>query len=246
MPGWVLYRSLFTVFRNQYKFRKRSKVLGNDVVLEDRIFRYSIMDLVSVARKRLMDAQSTMFDTDGNLIYTEKHIPGLGKNFLTENSRKSAIEAYGLFLEYYALMGLLQKLKADNGRSITSIEKEIREAVPITGEEDFAFTGLSTSHGDQNSSKEWEHQKYILRGIIDSTTDKEPIVPKLLSSLVSIATTIIDMVKSSKSRDDVRGRKIIPMYEHAHIPAGDTKVVRLVTEEMELLQKEAQKFLVSD
>ena len=43
-------------------------------------------------------------------VYTDRHIDGLGKNFLVESNRRGAVESYHFFIRYYALRGLKDRL----------------------------------------------------------------------------------------------------------------------------------------
>ncbi|MCK4506247.1 MAG: hypothetical protein KAW14_11565, partial [Candidatus Aegiribacteria sp.] len=63
------------------------------------VFRPDIIEMLIEAEKRLSGI-------DGGELYTEKDIPGLGKNFLTEEHRKKALETYRFHIKYYALSGL--------------------------------------------------------------------------------------------------------------------------------------------
>lgn len=102
IPGWVLSNNLFTIKRNEGKYRKRNKARRSKFDFE--VFRPDIIDLMITARDRLKNV------SDIKEFYLEKDIPGLGKNYLLEENRKKAIEIYTFFIQYYALTGLKRKV----------------------------------------------------------------------------------------------------------------------------------------
>ena len=104
MPGWVLSDNIFTVRRNEGKYKKRNKAKRAKIEFE--VFRPEIVDLMVAARKRLEDVKQK------KEIYTDKDIKGIGKNYMLERSRKAGIEAYTFYIRYYAFMGLKKQLEA--------------------------------------------------------------------------------------------------------------------------------------
>lgn len=102
MPGWVLSDNIFTIRRNEGKYKKRNKARRSQFVFD--VFRPDTVDLMLDARDRLKKAK-------GKKVYTDKHVPGLGKNYMSEQSRKAGVEAYTFYLRYYALMGLKKRLE---------------------------------------------------------------------------------------------------------------------------------------
>ncbi len=129
IPGWVLSDNLFTVRRNEGKFKKRNKAKRTTFNFE--VLRPEIVELMKEARERLQGVKEI------KEFYLEKDIPGLGKNYLMEASRKKAIETYNFFIRYYALMGMLRKLRENMDRNL--LDKE--------------------DHEDQR----WEHERKIIR-----------------------------------------------------------------------------------
>lgn len=102
MPAWVLSDNIFTVKRNEGKYRKRNKARRSEFDFE--VFRPDIMDLVMRARGSLEAVEETKD------FYTDRDIAGLGKNYLREDVRLRAIETYAFYLRYYALSGLKREL----------------------------------------------------------------------------------------------------------------------------------------
>ncbi|MBN1899572.1 MAG: DUF4954 family protein [Spirochaetes bacterium] len=100
MPGWVLNNNIYTIKRNEGKYKKRNK--ARRTKFEFNVFRKDIIDLLLNARERLEGI------TTKKNFYTEKEITGLGKNFLLEENREKAIKAYTFFIRYYVLKGLFR------------------------------------------------------------------------------------------------------------------------------------------
>ncbi len=104
IPAWVLSENLFAVYRNEEKYSLRNRAkhwTGNTDV-----FRPDIIDM-------MIDAEERLSGINGGELYTEKDIPGLGKNFLTEEHRKKALETYRFHILYYALSGLRKESDSD-------------------------------------------------------------------------------------------------------------------------------------
>ncbi|MCK4506709.1 MAG: DUF4954 family protein, partial [Candidatus Aegiribacteria sp.] len=104
MPAWVLSDNLFAVFRNEEKYSSRNRAKHWKGSTE--IFRTDIIEM-------LIDAEKRLSGIDGGELYTEKDIPGLGKNFLTEEHRRKALETYRFHIKYYALSGLRNESDPD-------------------------------------------------------------------------------------------------------------------------------------
>jgi hypothetical protein len=103
-PGWILSDNMFTLLRNEDKFRTRQKP---DAVVEWEVFRPDTMALVLAAR----DALKAVKMVSPDAMYTESEIPGLGKNFIRESARLKAIDTYSFILRWYGLRGLYRKVQ---------------------------------------------------------------------------------------------------------------------------------------
>ncbi len=103
MPGWVLGENIFTIKRNEGKYKSRNKSKRTKVVFE--VFRPEIVDMMIDARARLRGV------TEMKEVYTDRDIKGIGKNYLKERSRASGIEAYDFYIRNYALTGLWRMAK---------------------------------------------------------------------------------------------------------------------------------------
>ncbi len=103
MPGWVLSDNLYTIERNEGKYKKRNKARRSEFTFD--VFRPDIIDLVVQARKTLLNVN------EEKEIYLESDIPGIGKNFITHKNLIKGIEAYSSIIERYCLNGLYLECK---------------------------------------------------------------------------------------------------------------------------------------
>ncbi|ADN01032.1 DUF4954 family protein [Spirochaeta thermophila] len=99
MPGWMLTGNAYGLFRSEEKFRTRNKARRYRPEFE--IFRPRILFLMDRALDRLSSIGSP------RPFYLPEHLPGIGKNYVTEEDRLGALEGYRLFLEYGILRILL-------------------------------------------------------------------------------------------------------------------------------------------
>ena len=193
-PGWVLSHNIYSVRRNEGKYRKRNKARRTAFAFA--VFRPEIIDMMISARDMLKRVDHR------KELYTADDIPGIGKNVLTEQSRKKGIEAYELYIEYYALTRLFDRVTVLQAQRGPVLHDEIYE--------------LSTD------DHEWEHAREVLAGEsynLRSVRDN-------LSRLINILATISTSTLRSKERDDERGRKIIPDYADVNILANDDPFIR--------------------
>lgn len=114
-PGWVLGSSIFTVLRNERKFRTRNKAKRATISTEI-LNRQDIVGLMKQARAALIaanDAKKTLqIPGSGERVFTDRHISGLGKNYLRESARKAGIAAYTSFIQLFALENLLRLVES--------------------------------------------------------------------------------------------------------------------------------------
>ena len=102
IPAWLLTDSLYTLKRNEHKYRERNH--SRRLAIDFRILRPEIYDLMREACRRLeaVDAQKA--------VYTEKDIKGLGKNYLLEEVRGVALRGYRWFLRLAGLRYLYRQV----------------------------------------------------------------------------------------------------------------------------------------
>jgi hypothetical protein len=210
-PGWVLAHNIYMVRRNEGKYKKRNKARRSGFIFE--VFRPDIIDIMRAARNALRKAGYT------TEVYTDRDIAGLGKNFMTEESRKQGITAYDFFIEYYALKRLAEKvdaLLANNERS-----------------------ELFTLYDRRTDDAVWEH----VRGIIVGETYNQRSIQENLSRLMEIQEDIARNTERAKQKDDRRGRKIISDYEQANTRAEDDSFVKETWDETEAFKQHLQKLI---
>ncbi len=101
LPGWILSNNIYAVRRNEMKYLNRNKSSRYSIPYE--VFRPVLIDAMIEARARLTDVS-------GREYYSDEHIEGLGKNYMTEKSRLNAVDAYTFYISYYALENLFEVL----------------------------------------------------------------------------------------------------------------------------------------
>ncbi|KNC82548.1 hypothetical protein SARC_05161 [Sphaeroforma arctica JP610] len=209
-PGWVLSDNIYTIRRNEGKYKKRNKAKRS--TFNFNVFRPDTVDLMLQARKYLEDAKdkARVRNSKGHAIYTDRDIPILGKNYCTESARKSGVHAFTFYSQYYALCGLYKQLT--NGATLVDVL-------------------------DRDSEDEvWLHQRQII--LSEATLEGLDII-ELLERLSRMREAINDDVRISKEKDDVRGKKTIPDYAHAHTAAAQdgfvTETARVTKEQCEAI-----------
>jgi hypothetical protein len=198
-PGWVLSDNIFTIRRNEGKYKSRNKAKRTQFVFD--VFRPDVVDLMLSARKRLAEG------VQKKEIYTDRDIKGLGKNYLLEANRVSAVETYTFYIRYYALLGLMKQLES---------------------EPNWAATVLTT----KTKHPQWEHERAILVGEFGADAKATDLLASLGEAVEQIAVD----TQVSKEKDDSRGARIIDDYPHAHKPAAEDKFVKQTWTETRELQ----------
>jgi hypothetical protein len=193
IPAWVLTDNFYMLKRNEGKYQARNK--ASRTHFDFAVFRPDTVDLMREACRRL-EWVSPIRD-----VYTDRDIPGLGKNVLHEKHRLRAIEGYRFYIRYYALLGLKQQVDSlfHNGRQLDPLEL------------------LRTA----SSQRPWEHQRQILYDELGMTD-----VVAALQELPPMLDQVAASVQRSKVKDDERGRRILDDYDQRHIPADQDAFVR--------------------
>lgn len=207
-PGWVLSNNIYMVRRNESKYGKRNRARRSLFVFD--VFRRNTVEKMVLARERLRRRGKK------NRYYTEKDIDGLGKNFLTEESRKKGIESYTFFIRYYALSGL-------KTRAALLLERGDPDAV-------------SRIYADKGGEGEWEYQRVLLHG--EGLADRDP-APNLMD-LLAMQERIAKSTEGSKERDDLRGKEILKGYYDAHTEAVRDPFVIETWEETRKIKREIE------
>ncbi|UCB46252.1 MAG: DUF4954 family protein [Spirochaetota bacterium] len=134
-PGWVLLHNIYTIRRNEGKYKRRNKARRSSFVFD--VFRRNIVQKLVTARERLSSVK------EEKEIYTDSDISGLGKNYMLESSRKKGIEAYTFYIQYYALRGLQEQVSLNLEKGILKASADI--------------------YNEQSNDPEWEYQREILQ-----------------------------------------------------------------------------------
>lgn len=208
-PAWMLRANVYALRRNEAKYRARNRARRSR--FEFAVFRRETVEHVRAAARALAGVQTLKPS------YTERDIPGLGKNVLTESDRVRAVAAYRFYTLYYALCGL---------------KNRVRDA--LAGGEDVA--GLLDSPG---AGGEWEYQRQILAadfGITDPAAG--------LGMLPGMAAEVAKDCERSRDRDDTRGVRIIDDYAEVHPPADRDRVVRQAWEDADRIRGEVTTYLL--
>ncbi|MFH1708948.1 MAG: DUF4954 family protein [Planctomycetota bacterium] len=148
----------------------------------------------------MLAARERLAAAGGHAVYTADDIPGLGKNFMFEEHRVKGIGTYTFYIRNYALRGLLREL--ERGRPPGGI--------------------LTVAADDPR----WEHERRQLAAEFGPAAT----AAGLLEALVVSERTIVDDIRRSKEKDDIRGARIILDYAEAHTPAAEDTFVRAAEE----------------
>lgn len=201
-PAWMLRDNVYALKRCEVKFRVRNR--AGRAKFDFDVFRRDTVELMLDAARRLADVPAVL------AVYTDREIPGLGRNLMTEADRVSAIEAYRFFARYWALLGLRGKL-ADRA-SLNRL--------------------LEAPHRDD---PEWEYRRRLLADEFGVTD-----VGEALRLLAESAQRVARETERVRERDTTRGRRIIDDYEDVHPSAGEDAIVRAAWAEARAIREEVQ------
>ncbi len=208
IPAWVLANNIFMVKRNENKYIKRNK--ARRLKFDPEALRPEIMRMTVAAREALGRV-------GGKDVYTDKDIPGLGKNYLLEASRKTAIETYSFYIRYYALKGLFRELQ-----KLSAGGKKIPASFLLV----------------KSSDERWEHERTLLLNELPGDGLRQN-----LSLFVDMEQKIARDILETKRKDDIRGARIIDDYAEAHPPAEEDSFVKEVQREAESRRGEVERLL---
>jgi carbonic anhydrase/acetyltransferase-like protein (isoleucine patch superfamily) len=194
VPAWVLSDNIYMLLRNEGKYKKRNKAKRTSFDLS--VFRPEIIEKMIMARGRLSAIKMK------KAIYTDKDLPGLGKNVLKEEKRCRAIDAYTTYIEYYCLSGLRNRIDA---------------IVKTTGKKLL----LDSVYAEKTEDALWEHQRNLLvqEGFGAKTIHQN------LERLIAILENLAHDAFVAKEKDDSRGAAIIPNFHHANTRASEDSFI---------------------
>jgi len=268
-PGWLLRYSPYTVARSEAKFASRRKAKRHDFYTGWKIIRPGVVDMMVEARDALVRAggeRRTAGEASGPVskekkavFRTDRAVPGLGANQLTEKGRKIGIGSYTDAIQRYALRGLLDRLVAlaPSQKGLPTGEVLRRAGLDRAGSDDSLgavhipppsepavdwpiFPWNEASFSDAEAL--WRHQRQVLVRELPSVLrdDGGGVLSRLLEKCVSLEDDHARRVHESKSRDDARGAATVPGYEDAHVAAGEDPVVLAAKEEAERVREDAR------
>jgi hypothetical protein len=263
-PGWLLQYSPYTIARSEVKFANRRTAKRHDYYTGWKILRAGNMDLLVNARSSLVYAgqQKQSAGEKKVVVYkTDKSIPGLGANQLTEKGRQIGIKAYTDAIQRYALRGLLERLVSLVNKSQKSglTLNQVLAHVGLEGvSEDSAAPSLGVPsksvvnwpvlpwNEESHTSSEavWKHQHSMLinelSSILSSTNKASSILSRILEKCVALEDDHAKRVYKSKSRDDTRGASTVPGYADVHIAAEKDSVVLAAKKEADDVRQDTK------
>lgn len=207
-PAWMLRENVYALKRNEAKFRARNRARRNR--FDFAVFRRETVELMRAAARQLSEVR------EPKPLYTERDIPGLGKNVMTERDRVRAIEAYRFYTLYHALVALRDQVRAalEEGRDASQV---------------LVAPG---------ACDDWEQQRHVLAqdfGIDDPSAG--------LRLLPSMALQVAKDCERAREKDDARGVRVIDDYPDVHLAADRDPVVRQAWEEADRLHDEVEGYL---
>ncbi|KAF4720495.1 hypothetical protein FOZ62_024561 [Perkinsus olseni] len=260
-PGWMLSDNMYSLYRNEAKFESRQGNLPKDgVMYQYSIFRPDIMDRVAKARDILKAADpedTKLKDAKGQPVFTDKQIRILGKNWMHESARLTAINTYTTFLQWYAIRGLWRRLSSDERKMSTGRPEDAAKMVSSTlaylmspPAIDLAplYENLTAcAFRDEESQAElrnlqWAHECKILRSECQDPLAIAPLLRWYADTNLAIAQSCV----TAKSRDDARGARIIGQsYTEAHEAAADNKVCQKAIADAKRVKEDIEVFLAT-
>jgi hypothetical protein len=210
IPGWLLSDNLYALKRSETKFMARNCARRQS--FEYRVIRPQTIELMRDACRRL----ENIFEVKE--VYTDRDIDGLGKNYLWENLRISAVGVYRFFIRLYALQ---------------SLKDHLQELIQSQTRVD--LKALLTESG---ASLDWEYARSLL-----STDLRVTDVRQALSELPEMLEQVGNDVARSKAKDDERGIRIIDDYAQVHVPAASDPCVTQTWADVRKQQQEVNDLL---
>ncbi len=237
MPGWILSDNLYMVLRGETKFLKRgakARALGaleGRADYEHEAFRPSTVRMMVDARARLAAAAGKGTRVgDGEVVYTSKQVPGLGKNYMLEKARKKGMLAYSDFIRFYCVRAMWRALQAgEDAGSVFGGGGGGGTAGARYGAFDAVSTIVRSSGGGGGGGRSRVVEEWFAFALPLLREDAGPAytVQAALTEYVDLQRRFAASVLASKQKDDKRGPRVIDGYADAHGAAErDDKVVR--------------------
>jgi len=241
IPGWVLSSSPYTVARSETKYSTRRKAQRHNHYTGWKIIRPETIAMCHWARKQLACVGGTESPTLTKTYATDKAIPGIGSNILSEKGRLAGIQAYSDCIQKFALHGLLMWLSTQETLVDASLEREFQAVPQVLAEfvnVDKLYNQVSWPEfpwqATMNERQMWEYQKQLLLDEFprNGSSTAEWVI-ELLQTLVVLEKAYAAKIFKSKKRDDQRGAATIPGYERSHIAAEIDPVIKQANQDAE-------------
>jgi len=193
IPGWTLRENIYAVLRNEAKYRNRNKSKRN--IFDFTILRPSIIDLMITARERLEKA------ADFTICFTERDIPGAGKNFITDESRLKGIDTYSFYIRHYLLIALFSRTE---------------EVIKTNRRPEFK------NIMEPDNTGYWNHAVKLVKRELPADISLKSVLETLILSIEKIYKDAFD----SRKKDYKRGVNTIENYSLYHkSPENDLSLV---------------------
>ncbi|GMI01577.1 hypothetical protein TrVE_jg9804 [Triparma verrucosa] len=207
-PGWVLSSSPYTVRRASVKFKTRGKATSHKWYASGDVFRSGIVEMMRNARIELLRIKSGAAESEGGFAQGAKVV-----------DVEKGVRGYTDYIRLYVLKGLLDRILSDD------------RSVPCAvggGTNDPGFNSKGDEFMWNEPESQWPYQSWLLGE--EFPTNKNKIltsndVDSLLNVLVTLHLKYYEKVRSSKEKDDRKGRNV-KLYSEIHTPAGEDKVVK--------------------
>lgn len=190
-PGWIIYQSPYSLVRNARKYRTRTTGNGNT---NTKVLTMKTIQYIIQAKNQLENVKNT---GERERIYTEQDVPGLGKNYMLEESRIAGINSYKRAILLYALEGLFDECLKQN---YTDPKMDINQI--------------------ENVTTEFKFQIQLINDYLSTNT-----LSVALKKYVLMKEKLFADSRDSKNRDDIRGRRIIPDYDDYYEGSENDSVI---------------------
>ena len=243
--------------RSEQKFAQRRKAERHMNYTGWKIIRPDIVRQCYVARRHLLDVAAARINSnvDDAINYSERDIPGIGANHMTEKGRIIGVEAYSDLIQQFALQGLytflVEACETCTTTTTSLMDLLTREFLSSKTSNTRDFD-TSTSVGwpsfpwnECYASSFWPSQRCFLLLEFPLTTDENigEWITNLLEKFITIEVIFSDRVRQCKQRDDSRGAVTIPGYEESHVLVHDDAVVISIQNEVEQLKRNVASLL---
>jgi len=171
IPAWGLSENLYSLYRNEGKYKARNKAKRNTFDLN--LFRDDILEMMKQAIKKLESPR------ERKTVYLPSDINGIGKNMLTDENRLKALEAYQFFItlsQYRKEARLVQAL--ERSAKLDEIKTNDRQKYHKNLTALSKMLPLLVQKVELSRDRDYERGKTIMDdyALTHYSTDKDPFV----------------------------------------------------------------------